>query len=131
MHSNGASFDAPCRYDVDQYGREILELDVAAQRATAEKAAQELVTAGVISATEVKQMVEESCQESMPYKGANTVLMMEWEKPYMEACVDSFGIEEDTSVVLEIGFGLGYSATRIQRYKPRRHVIVGASILIV
>ena len=37
-------------------------------------------------------------------------VMMEWEKPYMEKCIeylDPFGS------VLEIGFGLGYSATKL------------------
>ncbi len=41
-----------------------------------------------------------------PYKGTNRVIMMEWERPYMEACVDRMGIGPE-SVVLEIGFGLG------------------------
>ena len=61
-----------------------------------------------------------------PYKGKNRVIMMEWEKPYMEACVDHMAINS-SSVVLEIGFGLGYSATRIQSYRPKRHVIIGTS----
>lgn len=37
-------------------------------------------------------------------------VMMEWEKPYMEACIDKLDI---SGSVLEIGFGLGYSARRI------------------
>lgn len=37
-------------------------------------------------------------------------IMMEWEKPYMEACIDNLDI---SGSVLEIGFGLGYSARRI------------------
>ena len=37
-------------------------------------------------------------------------VMMEWEKPYMEACVDNLGA---SGSVLEIGFGLGYSARRL------------------
>jgi hypothetical protein len=37
-------------------------------------------------------------------------VMMEWEKPYMEACIDKLDI---SGSVLEIGFGLGYSANRI------------------
>lgn len=37
-------------------------------------------------------------------------VMMEWEKPYMEACIDKLDI---SGSVLEIGFGLGYSAHRI------------------
>lgn len=37
-------------------------------------------------------------------------VMMEWEKPYMEACIDKLDI---SGSVLEIGFGFGYSARRI------------------
>ena len=37
-------------------------------------------------------------------------VMMEWEKPYMEACIDKLDI---SGSVLEIGFGFGYSAHRI------------------
>lgn len=48
-------------------------------------------------------------------------VMMEWEKPYMEACIDALKPSGD---VLEIGFGCGYSATHIQKYKPRSHTII-------
>lgn len=48
-------------------------------------------------------------------------VMMEWEKPYMQACIDELQPFGD---VLEIGFGLGYSATHIQSYKPKSHTIV-------
>ena len=37
-------------------------------------------------------------------------VMMEWEKPYMEKCVDYI---EPVGGVLEIGFGLGYSASKL------------------
>tara|TARA_Y100000389_G_scaffold920_1_gene957 strand:- start:1513 stop:2784 length:1272 start_codon:yes stop_codon:yes gene_type:complete len=37
-------------------------------------------------------------------------VMMEWEKPYMEKCIE---LLEPSGNVLEIGFGLGYSATKI------------------
>jgi hypothetical protein len=36
--------------------------------------------------------------------GSNTIVMMEWERPYMEACVDALKISPSDSV-LEIGFG--------------------------
>ena len=39
--------------------------------------------------------------------------MMEWEKPYMEASIDTL---QPTGDVLEIGFGLGYSATQIMKH---------------
>jgi hypothetical protein len=40
----------------------------------------------------------------------NNQIMMEWEKPYMEKCID---ILDPKETVLEIGFGCGYSATKI------------------
>lgn len=48
-------------------------------------------------------------------------VMMEWEKPYMHACIDALKPFGD---VLEIGFGLAYSAERIQSYKPNSHTII-------
>lgn len=48
-------------------------------------------------------------------------VMMEWEKPYMQACIDELQPFGD---VLEIGFGLGYSASHIQSYKPKSHTII-------
>ena len=48
-------------------------------------------------------------------------VMMEWEKPYMEACIDKLQPKGD---VLEIGFGMGYSATAIQKYKPKLAICV-------
>ena len=48
-------------------------------------------------------------------------VMMEWEKPYMEACINKLKPKGD---VLEIGFGMGYSATQIQKYKPKSHTII-------
>ncbi|TMW68441.1 hypothetical protein Poli38472_005909 [Pythium oligandrum] len=50
-------------------------------------------------------------------------VMMEWEKAYMEACVDALGVRS-TDRVLEIGFGLAYSATQIQTYRPASHTII-------
>jgi hypothetical protein len=48
-------------------------------------------------------------------------VMMEWEKPYMQACIDALKPFGD---VLEIGFGLGYSAEQIQHYHPKSHTII-------
>jgi hypothetical protein len=48
-------------------------------------------------------------------------VMMEWEKPYMHACIDALKPFGD---VLEVGFGCGYSATRIQHYHPKSHTII-------
>lgn len=48
-------------------------------------------------------------------------VMMEWEKPYMEACIDKLQPKGD---VLEIGFGMGYSSTQIQNHHPKSHTII-------
>lgn len=40
----------------------------------------------------------------------NYQVMMEWEKPYMKALVDNL---EPYGDVLEIGFGIGYSANQL------------------
>jgi hypothetical protein len=55
-------------------------------------------------------------------------VMMEWEKPYMEACIDALKPFGD---VLEIGFGCGYSATRIQTYHPKSHTIIECDPVVV
>ncbi len=47
-------------------------------------------------------------------KGVSQV-MMAWEKPYMEACINKL---KPKGHVLEVGFGMGYSATQIQKYNP-------------
>ena len=41
-------------------------------------------------------------------------VMMEWEKPYMEKCIEYL---EPSGCVLEIGFGLGYSANKLCSYQ--------------
>ena len=53
---------------------------------------------------------------------------MEWEKPYMEACIDKLQPKGD---VLEIGFGMGYSATQIQKYKPKSHTIIEMNPMVI
>ena len=55
-------------------------------------------------------------------------IMMEWEKPYMEACIDEL---KPKGNVLEIGFGMGYSATQIQKYKPKSHTIIEMDPLVI
>lgn len=61
-------------------------------------------------------------------KDGSLQVMMEWEKPYMEACIDAL---EPYGDVLEIGFGLGYSATRIQKHHPRSHTIIECDTLVI
>ena len=55
-------------------------------------------------------------------------VMMEWEKPYMEACIDKL---QPKGNVLEIGFGMGYSATQIQKYKPKSHTIIEMNPIVI
>ena len=50
-------------------------------------------------------------------------VMMEWEKPYMEAMVEKLNPSGD---VLEIGFGMGYSAIAIQKFDINSHTIIEA-----
>ncbi|HSX11994.1 MAG TPA: hypothetical protein VLF61_00695 [Rhabdochlamydiaceae bacterium] len=46
---------------------------------------------------------------------------MKWEKPYLEALINAL---RPSGNVLEVGFGLGYSATHIQTYHPTHHTII-------
>ena len=55
-------------------------------------------------------------------------VMMEWEKPYMEACIDFLEPKGD---VLEIGFGMGYSATQIQKYNPKSYTIIECDPIVI
>ena len=48
-------------------------------------------------------------------------VMMEWEKPYIKKLVKHL---KPTGHVLEIGFGLGYSASEIQKYDIKSHTII-------
>ena len=58
-----------------------------------------------------------------PAEGTSSVVMMAWERPYMEALVDALEVTP-ADTVLEIGYGLGFSCAAIQRRRPRRHVVV-------
>jgi hypothetical protein len=48
-------------------------------------------------------------------------IMMEWERPYMAALVEKL---RPFGEVLEVGFGLGYSATEIQKHDIKSHTII-------
>lgn len=50
-------------------------------------------------------------------------VMMAWEKPLMQQCVAALSLESHDDV-LEIGYGLGYSAHAIQERNPRSHTII-------
>lgn len=55
-------------------------------------------------------------------------VMMRWEKPYMEACIDKL---QPVGDVLEVGFGMGYSATHIQTYNPKSYTIVECDPVVI
>ena len=46
-------------------------------------------------------------------------VMMAWEKPYMEKCIEYL---EPHGSVLEIGFGLGYSANKLCSYETLSNI---------
>ena len=56
-------------------------------------------------------------------------VMMEWEKPYMDASIDYLSPKGD---VLEIGFGLGYSATRIvEKWRPKSYTVIECDPIVL
>jgi hypothetical protein len=55
-------------------------------------------------------------------------VMMEWEKSYMHECIDML---MPKGHVLEIGFGMGYSATQIQKYNPKSYTIVECDPVVI
>ena len=54
-------------------------------------------------------------------------VMMEWEKPYMEKCIEML---EPSGNVLEIGFGFGYSATKICSYDISSYTVIECSPIV-
>jgi len=58
----------------------------------------------------------------------NQQVMMEWEKPYMEASID---VLQPTGHVLEIGFGCGYSATQIMKYNPKSYTVIECDSVVI
>lgn len=65
---------------------------------------------------------DETGSDSLTSEDGQHQVMMAWEKDYMEACIETL---EPSGRVLEIGFGLGYSAHKIQEYeKVTEHVII-------
>ncbi len=72
-----------------------------------------------------KYTKDENGKELLTITEKKDNIMMEWEKPYMEACIKKL---DPSGSVLEIGFGLGYSATAIQSYENvTKHTIIECS----
>jgi len=69
----------------------------------------------------IQRFVKDDFGKEILIRDDNYQIMMEWEKPYMESIIDEVSPKGD---VLEIGFGCGYSATRIQSYSPASHTII-------
>ena len=67
------------------------------------------------------EFVKDSAGKQMLIKDGKHQVMMEWEKPYMEACIEAL---RPSGHVLEIGFGCGYSANAIQNFAPKSHTII-------
>jgi len=66
-------------------------------------------------------------QEILLSKDSQQV-MMEWERPYMEASMDML---KPTGHVLEIGFGCGYSATQMMTYKPKSYTVIECDLVVI
>ena len=58
----------------------------------------------------------------------NSQVMMEWEKPYMQASIDML---QPIGNVLEIGFGCGYSASQIMKYKPSSYTVIECDPIVI
>ena len=55
-------------------------------------------------------------------------VMMEWERPYMEKSIDLLNPKGN---VLEVGFGFGYSATRIMEHNPESYTIIECEPVVI
>ncbi|DAZ97463.1 TPA: hypothetical protein N0F65_009946 [Lagenidium giganteum] len=73
---------------------------------------------------------EDEYGRAILWSSAGQQVMMEWEKNYMEQCVDALCIQPHERV-LEIGFGLAYSASRIQSYRPAVHAIIECDPMVL
>lgn len=76
------------QFGKDSLGKEILELVPA-------RAASPIASSpGSETGRSVRQVIDEAGETDtcLPYKGENTIVMMEWERPYMRALVDALGI---------------------------------------
>ena len=58
----------------------------------------------------------------------NQQVMMQWEKPYMEASIDFLSPNGN---VLEIGFGCGYSASQIMKFPIESYTIIECDPAII
>ena len=66
--------------------------------------------------------------EEVLLSSQNHQVMMEWEKPYMEASIDFL---EPKGNVLEIGFGCGYSATQFMQYPIQSYTVIECDPVVI
>ena len=72
---------------------------------------------------------DEEGKEGLFSEDGKHQIMMEWEKEYMNACIEKLN---PTGRVLEIGFGMGYSADKIQTYKDiESHTIIECNPVVL
>ena len=74
-----------------------------------------------------KFQIDENNEEIL-LSATNAQVMMEWEKPYMEASID---VLKPIGDVLEIGFGCGYSATQIMKYTPKSYTFIECDSVVI
>ena len=70
----------------------------------------------------------DSNNQEILLSATNAQVMMEWERPYMEASID---VLKPVGDVLEIGFGCGYSATQIMKYKPKSYTVIECDSVVI
>jgi hypothetical protein len=75
-----------------------------------------------------KILIDNNYQILVDNKYENYQTMMEWEKPYMDFLVDNL---KPHGKVLEIGFGLGFSFNRIQKYNIKSHTLIECSKQVI
>lgn len=73
--------------------------------------------------TQGNRLGRDELGEAVLWSSRGQQVMMAWEQQYMCQCVDALRIQP-SDCVLEIGFGLAYSASHIQRFLPARHTII-------
>jgi protein-L-isoaspartate O-methyltransferase len=59
----------------------------------------------------LKYTIDDDGKEILIDENEEHQVMMQWEKPYMEKCIE---LLNPFGKVLEIGFGMGYSASKIE-----------------
>jgi len=71
--------------------------------------------------------IDENNDEVLLSKDQSQV-MMEWEKPYMEASIDFL---QPKGNVLEIGFGCGYSASQILKHPIKSYTVIECDGVVI